>query len=265
MGVANRLRRLAGSAKAAVLARVLRRGSGKTRAKPQPPEGPKLNLGCGFDIREGWVNIDLHDWHKPDIVADVTDLRVLPDNHAGYAVAQDILEHIHRARCLTALREWNRVLQPGGLLEIRVPDVIALAMLMRDDPARQSPEAHAVLLQCMFGTQTYAGDFHLNGFTEISVRHAFAEAGFQVVYLGHHDEWLFEVVGRKVRHTPPESMLRLESDEAFLHEAYRATLGREVDPVGLEHFMSKLASDAPRETVLETLRHVRAANPDGYV
>ena len=233
--------------------------------RPTIPNGPKLNLGCGFDIRPGWVNIDMHDWHKPDLVADVTDLHALPDNHAGFALAQDILEHIHRARCSTALREWNRVLMMGGILEVRSPDVVALANLMQHDPTRQTPEAQAVLLQCMFGTQTYNGDFHYNGFTEISIRHSFAEAGFEVVALDHQDEWNMLVVGRKIAHTPPEPMLRLPSDEEFLKEAYRVALGREADEEGLAHFLARLAEGAPRETVLETLRHARKANPEGHV
>jgi hypothetical protein len=35
-------------------------------------KGPKLNLGSGWDIRDGWVNIDMNASHKPDIVADAT-------------------------------------------------------------------------------------------------------------------------------------------------------------------------------------------------
>lgn len=207
----------------------------------------------------------MHDWHKPDLVADVTDLRALTDIYAGYALAQDILEHIHRARCSTALREWNRVLMMGGILEVRSPDVIALAKLMQHDTTRQTPEAYAVLLQCMFGTQTYNGDFHFNGFTKISIRHAFTEAGFEVVYLDHQDHWNMMVTERKIAHTSPEPMLRFNSDEEFLKEAYRVALGREADEEGPVHFLAKLANGASRETVLETLRHARKAHPEGVV
>ena len=267
MSVVNKLMKFfaGGAAPAVVAAEAADVPPAPVVEKLVPPEGPRLNLGCGFDVREGWVNIDMHDWHKPDIVADVTDLAVLDDNSAGYALAQDILEHIHRARCSTALREWNRVLMMGGILEVRSPDVIALANLMQHDPNRQTPEAHAVLLQCMFGTQTYNGDFHYNGFTEISIRHAFAEAGFEVVLLDHQDQWNMMVTGRKIAHTPPEPMLRLPSHEAFLREAYRAALGREADDEGFAHFLGKLDDGAPRETVLETLRHARKANPEGHV
>ena len=29
----------------------------------------RLNLGCGFDVRPGYLNVDLHAWHKPDLLA----------------------------------------------------------------------------------------------------------------------------------------------------------------------------------------------------
>ena len=70
-------------------------------------EGIKYNLGCGHDIRNGWVNIDLHERHHPDIVADVTNLSVIEDETGSYVLAQDILEHIHRDRCVSTLQEWN--------------------------------------------------------------------------------------------------------------------------------------------------------------
>lgn len=215
--------------------------------------GLKLNLGCGFDLRDGWLNIDLNDFHSPDLVCDVTWLRTLDDHCAGYVLAQDILEHIHRDRCRTALHEWNRVLMMGGLLEVRVPNVIALADLMRQ-PERADPQGHAVLLQCMFGTQGYSGDFHLNGFTEISIRNNFAEAGFEMVSLRPRDEWLFEALGKKTDHRPPDAALRQDSDGDFLEQAYRDHLGRVADAEGKAFWMLRLADGAPREVVLSVIK-----------
>ncbi|QQP98614.1 DUF4214 domain-containing protein [Lysobacter enzymogenes] len=224
-----------------------------TEALPAPPEGPWLNLGCGMDVREGWVNVDLHDFHHPDIVADITNLKPLADNYAGYALAQDILEHVPRDCCSTALREWNRVLKPDGLLEVRVPDVIALARLLQE-PDRQTPEAQDTLLQCMFGTQRYNGDFHYNGFTELSLTHALNDAGFEVLRIAHHDGWLFQAIGRKIEHRRPDPLLRVDNDEVFIDEAYRTILHREADPGGRAHYLEKLASGIPREAILATLR-----------
>ena len=220
---------------------------------PAPPQGPWLNLGCGMDLREGWINIDLHEFHHPDIVADITNIVALADNYAGYALAQDILEHVPRDCCSTALREWNRVLKHDGLLEVRVPDVIALTRLLQE-PERQTPEAQDVLLRCLFGTQRYNGDFHYNGFTEVSLIHALNDAGFEIVRIDHHDEWLFQAIARKVAHRPPEALLRVGGDTAFVDQAYRDILHRAADPGGRAHYLDKLASGIPREAVLASLR-----------
>ena len=39
-----------------------------------------INLGSGNDIRKGCFNVDIHGFHKPDLVSDVTELKELPSN-----------------------------------------------------------------------------------------------------------------------------------------------------------------------------------------
>ena len=82
----------------------------------------KLNLGCGRDIREGYINVDkLGD-------SDVKhDLDVYPypfkKNSVDFILASHILEHLKEP--LDFLEECQRMLKKGRRMEIRVPHVEA--------------------------------------------------------------------------------------------------------------------------------------------
>lgn len=74
----------------------------------------KLNLGCGFDIRPDYINIDFQDFHNPDLVADIRKLDMLPSGLYDEVIAQDCLEHFPRCDTEPALFEWSRLLKTGG-------------------------------------------------------------------------------------------------------------------------------------------------------
>lgn len=160
----------------------------------------KLNLGCGWDLREGYLNVDLHDFHKPELVADVTKLEMLPSDYYSEVLAQDVLEHLPRQSTVEVLRGWSRLLKVSGLLHLRVPSVIDLAELLKL-PENQSIARQELLVQCLFGTQAYTEDCHYTTFTEPLLRHYLAEAGMEVEEWRLRDEWLFEVDARKL---PPK-------------------------------------------------------------
>jgi SAM-dependent methyltransferase len=79
----------------------------------------KLNLGCGNDIREGWINLDNIKLPGVDIVCDI-EKEALPfaDGTLDEIYAEGILEHVD---LVPVLKELHRVLKPGGSLEIKVP------------------------------------------------------------------------------------------------------------------------------------------------
>ncbi len=154
----------------------------------------KLNLGCGFDKREGYLNVDFQDFHDPDLVADVRDLGVLPDGHFDEVMAIDVLEHMERTETAKALAEWHRVLAEGGTLRLQVPDVLAVGQLLQE---RDSHEDHELFIHHLYGTQAYTGDFHLAGFTDRLMIELLLDAGFDHIRTHCEHQWLLVVEARR--------------------------------------------------------------------
>lgn len=81
----------------------------------------KVHVGCGGHELPGWINIDNHpaplainlDWGLP-----------LPTGSARYVFVAHLLEHLfHPAQSSRLLAEIRRVLAPGGVVRIVVPDI----------------------------------------------------------------------------------------------------------------------------------------------
>lgn len=82
----------------------------------------KLNLGCGRDYRDGYVNVDRDSRVKCDSRMDVIEhLCGCPCNSIDEILMQDILEHLPDTVLAIDLC-WD-ALKPGGILKIRVPFV----------------------------------------------------------------------------------------------------------------------------------------------
>ena len=79
----------------------------------------KLNLGCGTDIRPGWVNADLVDYGG-NRVLDLNQYPYpFPDNHFDYVLCSHVLEHL--ANFNRVVTELWRITRPAGMIEVRVP------------------------------------------------------------------------------------------------------------------------------------------------
>lgn len=87
----------------------------------------KLNVGAGNKHLAGYLSVDIEQNPDPaapklDIVADIKSIP-LPDNCAEEIIAIHVLEHIHRWDVKAVLKEWHRLLIPGGKLVIEMPDI----------------------------------------------------------------------------------------------------------------------------------------------
>jgi predicted SAM-dependent methyltransferase len=206
----------------------------------------KLNLGCGFDYRKGFVNVDLHAWHNPDITSDVRELTSFPSDHFAEILANDVLEHLPRTCTRNVLAIWNRVLATEGTITIRVPSMIHLAKLA-EDQRYQTIERQEELVQCMFGTQHYTGDFHFTSFTKLILRDYLQRTGFKVEEITVEEQWLLCARAKKVSEPTDRAanayatVMAHESADDFVNALYRIVLKRAGDPEGTAHYLDRLA------------------------
>jgi ubiquinone/menaquinone biosynthesis C-methylase UbiE len=83
----------------------------------------KLNLGCGYNKLENYVNVD-HDINcKPDIVANLEELLPFADNSISEIILNHVLEHLGQdtKTYLNIWKEFYRILKNDGVIKIAVP------------------------------------------------------------------------------------------------------------------------------------------------
>jgi ubiquinone/menaquinone biosynthesis C-methylase UbiE len=83
----------------------------------------RLYIGCGADKRPGWVCIDANPDLAPDVVALADKLPMFADGSAAAIEACHLFEHLPITEARAALREWWRVLAPGGMLMLELPNL----------------------------------------------------------------------------------------------------------------------------------------------
>lgn len=94
----------------------------------------KLYVGSRNFKPDGYLTVDIDPAMKPDIVADVTDMSPVTDHSVDEVVAGHVLEHIDWPDSFLAFSEFARVLKPGGILKIALPDMgCLLRMLLSGD------------------------------------------------------------------------------------------------------------------------------------
>lgn len=88
-----------------------------------------LNLGCGGRYHPDWVNVDFYSTGPGVIAHDLK--RGLPFSEAKFDVVyhSHLLEHLPKNYAPIFLQECYRVLKPGGIIRVVVPDLEQIARL----------------------------------------------------------------------------------------------------------------------------------------
>lgn len=136
----------------------------------KPPE-IKLNIACGDDYLDGWVNVDLYS-EKADIKFDVEKPPYpYEDNSIDEIKAFHIIEHFDFHSGNKVLAEWFRILKPGGRLWIETPDFL-------ESCKEFVKTGDANLYGHFFATPWVPGQTHKFLFTENQLIGAFGWIGF---------------------------------------------------------------------------------------
>ena len=144
----------------------------------------QLHLGCGKRRLAGWVSVDSRVEVEPDVVADVRHLDAWDCGEVESIYACHVLEHIPRPDLLQTLREWRRVLKPGGKLRVSVPDFGTVASLYNDGVSFWR------LAGLLYGRQDYEGNTHHIGFDYEYLAWMLGEAGFYDIRKWSPVAWL---------------------------------------------------------------------------
>jgi SAM-dependent methyltransferase len=104
-----------------------RPGTAATSVRRLSEGGTYLNLGCGNRFAPGWRNFDIRP-SSPDVERLESHLRLpLADGSADFVYSSHMLEHLPPSDVPAFLAECRRVLRPGGVVRIVVPDLEGIA------------------------------------------------------------------------------------------------------------------------------------------
>lgn len=89
------------------------------------PDAPvrRLNWGCGTEPAAGWINSDIKQGPGIEISSDILEGLPLQDESIDYIVSIHALPELRYPDVVPALTELRRVLVPGGVLRLALPDL----------------------------------------------------------------------------------------------------------------------------------------------
>ena len=103
----------------------------------------KLNVGCGWECHDGWINVD--NTSKPQrvnypiIYMDATERWPCKDNHYDYILSEHMIEHLPEEKGLFMLQEAFRTLRVGGVIRISCPNRLFAEALIDNEVHDKHP------------------------------------------------------------------------------------------------------------------------------
>jgi SAM-dependent methyltransferase len=99
------------------------------------PKAICLHLGSGHLKLPGFIDIDKYT-KEADLKADITDLP-FEENSVSRIVCHHVIEHLPIHSTFKMLKHWYKILQPGGILDLGLPDIEMCAQTFLNSPEDQ--------------------------------------------------------------------------------------------------------------------------------
>ena len=146
----------------------------------------RLHIG-GREKRPGWEILNVNPAPDVDHLGNAIDLSRFADGSFAEVYASHVLEHFdYQEALVAALREWHRVLVPGGVLHLSVPDIDILAHLLLQRHKLDVNQRFQVM-RMIFGGHVDAYDYHLVGLNQEFLAGFLSAAGFdRMERVGRH-------------------------------------------------------------------------------
>lgn len=140
----------------------------------------KLNLGCYDKKLPGFVNVDIREDVRPDVLDNAFTLEKFDDDSVDEIYCCHMFEHLTLEQAEAALQRWYDVLKDGGKLRLSVPDMEAT--MRRYLYTGNLEEVRALI----FGSQKHEFDYHYTGWDFKTLSSALYRNGFHVL---HRWDW----------------------------------------------------------------------------
>lgn len=139
----------------------------------------RLNIG-GVQQSSGWEILNIALGPGVDHAGDAKDLSRFPDETFMEIYSSHTLEHLDYVKEIdAALKEWLRVLVPGGRLTLSVPDPDLDVLSRLLSSGGLDLKDRFFVMRMMFGGHTNPHDYHLSGLDEGILSAFLLDAGYE--------------------------------------------------------------------------------------
>lgn len=135
-----------------------------------------MNLGCGSDVKTGYINGDRYN-HDADVIMNAHEIPS-QTNRVELIEMHHVLEHLSQNDVILTLNECKRVLKPNGFLILSVPDLEACLKLFLKSPYDVQ---FGSIIKMIYGSQEHDGMFHKSGYTSRRLKYLIENVGFKIL------------------------------------------------------------------------------------